>query len=124
MVAYAVALKHRLRWEPYTNYDDLARLVGHLDTMAGRATIDDAVKLHTKKPGPFKSFGQLLGLSFAESNPRKAVKNAGRPVGNLPLEILSYLGAFTDEMVNNGQLPIASQQALACKFLPIQGVLG
>ena len=73
------------------------------------------MKLHTKKPGAFKSFGQLLGLSFAASNPRKAVKNASRPVGNLPLEILSYLGAFTDEMVANGQLPIASQQTLACR---------
>lgn len=114
LVAFAVALKHRLRFEPYTNYEDLARLVGHLDTLAGAATAEDPSK-HTVKPGKLKSFGQLLGLSFATSNPRKAVKKAQRPIGNLPLEILSYLGAYTDELIANGQLPIASQQTLACR---------
>lgn len=35
--AFAVAMKHRLRFEPATSYVDLAPLVRHLDTMAGRA---------------------------------------------------------------------------------------
>lgn len=35
--AFAVALKHRQRFEPATMYLDLAPLVVHLDTMAGRA---------------------------------------------------------------------------------------
>lgn len=35
--AFAVAMKHRLRFEPATRYADLAPLVRHLDTMAGRA---------------------------------------------------------------------------------------
>lgn len=34
---YAMAVKHRLRFEPATQYVDLAPLVVHLDTMAGRA---------------------------------------------------------------------------------------
>lgn len=35
--AYASAMRHRLRFEPATKYVDLAPLVHHLDTMAGRA---------------------------------------------------------------------------------------
>lgn len=35
--AYAVSMKHRLRFEPAFQYVDLAPLVNHLDTMAGRA---------------------------------------------------------------------------------------
>lgn len=35
--AFAMAVKHRLRFEPATQYVDLAPLVVHLDTMAGRA---------------------------------------------------------------------------------------
>lgn len=115
LVAFAVSLKHRLRFEPYTNYDDLAHLVGHLDTFAGKATAADTEKLHTKKPGKLEAGGQYLGLSFTTSNPRKQIKNAVRPIGNLPLEILSYLAAFTDELVANGQLPVPMQQTLACE---------
>lgn len=35
--AYASAMRHRLRFEPAIKYVDLAPLVHHLDTMAGRA---------------------------------------------------------------------------------------
>lgn len=37
LIAFAVSLKHRLRFEPATEYLDLAPLVAHLDTMARRA---------------------------------------------------------------------------------------
>lgn len=38
--AFAVALKHRLRYEPATSYVDLANMVVNLDTMAGNADQD------------------------------------------------------------------------------------
>ncbi|KAK3370707.1 Bestrophin, RFP-TM, chloride channel-domain-containing protein [Podospora didyma] len=115
LTAFAVSLKHKLRFEPYTCYEDISSLVSHLDTFAQAATRDDidgATKTR-QAPGLIKSVGEYLGISFAASNPRKAIKKAGRPLGNLPLEILSYLAGFTDELVTNGQLPIAIHQTLA-----------
>jgi ion channel-forming bestrophin family protein len=115
IVAFSAALKHKLRFEPYTCYDDMQHLVAHLDTFARAATEDEPDKAHHtfRKPNFFKATGEYLGVSFAESNPRKALKKASRPLGNLPLEILSYLGGFTDELVQNGQLKIAMHQTMA-----------
>lgn len=115
IVAFAVALKHRLRFEPYTSYDDISGLVSHLDTFAQTATQNDHENTERaqKKRGIGKSVGEYLGVSFAESNPRKAMKRAGRPVGNLPLEILSYLGSYTDELALSGRLPVAMHQTIA-----------
>ncbi|KAI6372884.1 hypothetical protein MCOR25_003621 [Pyricularia grisea] len=113
LTAFAVALKHKLRFEPYTNYEDLSQMVGHLDTLAGEATKSDGGATATKSPNIFKRAGTMLGVPFFESNPRKQLKKATRPLGNLPLEILSYLAAYTDEIVANGQLPVPMQQTLA-----------
>jgi len=112
VTAFAVALKHKLRFEPYTGYDDMASLVGHLDTLAGAATQAEPEKLARRKTNPLKATGEYLGVSFAASNPRKAIKKAGRPLGNLPLEILNYLAAYTDDIVGNGQLPVPMTQTL------------
>lgn len=116
-----MALKHKLRFEPYTCYDDLQGLVGHLDTFAQHATHDTPERNLIWRPSKLKATGEYLGISFAASNPRKAIKKATRPLGNLPLEILSYLASFTDEIVENGQLKIPMQQTLACKSSPSLG---
>jgi predicted membrane chloride channel (bestrophin family) len=112
VVAFAVALKHKLRFEPYTCYEDISHLVAHLNTYAQAATRDDPENAHRsfKRHGFFKSVGEYLGVSFAESNPRKAIKRATRPLGNLPLEILSYIAAYTDELCLTGRLPVPMQQ--------------
>ena len=117
LVAFAVSLKHKLRWEPYTDYEDLAGLVGHLDLFAREATSaatadGSAGRRHHPRPGFFKATGQYLGISFAASNPRKALKKATKPLGNLPLEILMYLAAYTDELCENDQLVVPMQQTL------------
>lgn len=116
IVAFAVALKHKLRFEPYSGYEDLAGLVGHLETYAKSATTPDTV-LH-QKSGKIKSIGEYLGVSFAESNPRKLLKKSNKPLGNLPLEVLTYLASYIDETVDAKLLPIPMQQTLACKFPP------
>lgn len=113
LVAFAVALKHKLRHEPYTGYEDLVHLVGHLDTFAFHATAKEPERVHQPKPNIFKLLGGYLGISFAASNPRKTIKRANYPLGNLPLEILTYLACFTDEMVTNTQLVIPMHQTLA-----------
>ncbi|KAI0477911.1 Bestrophin, RFP-TM, chloride channel-domain-containing protein [Xylariaceae sp. FL0804] len=111
LVAFTVALKHKLRFEPYTHYDDLADLVAHLDTFARLAT--EETEARGRRNGVFKAVGENLGLSFAQSNPRKLMKRAQSPLGNLPLEILCYLTAYTDELAVNGQLPVGMQVTAA-----------
>lgn len=114
LVAYAVALKHKLRFEPYTHYEDLKDLVAHLDTLARSAT--ESGVFEPKEPNFFKSVGENLGINFATSNPRKVVKRAreeGVPLGNLPLEILCYLASYIDDNVEETMLPTPGLQAAA-----------
>ena len=109
ITAFAEALKHRLRFEPYTDYDDLSGLVSHLDTFAGSATAaqhadgnetanESSFSKHSKK-SKLKYAGEWLGLTFAESNPRKLIKRSTRQLGNLPLEILTYLSSYHDSLI-------------------------
>lgn len=117
VVAFAVSLKHKLRFEPYTYYDDIVDLVDHIETFAKAATKEHEAR---PKPGIFKAIGENLGLSFAASNPRKLMKKAQSPLGNLPLEILCYLTSYVDELALNGQLPVGMQQTAACKSAQVR----
>ncbi|KAL8727045.1 MAG: hypothetical protein Q9181_005851 [Wetmoreana brouardii] len=110
IVAFAVALKHRLRFEPYAQYDDLEHLVSHLSTFAGDAF--DANTAEFRPKTSWKRGGEYLGLTFAESNPRKAIKRSKKNLGNLPLEILTYISAWTEAVTRTGQLPNGVQQAM------------
>ncbi|KAI2470160.1 UPF0187-domain-containing protein [Annulohypoxylon bovei var. microspora] len=114
IVAFAVSVKHKLRFEPYTYYDDISELVDHIDTFAKAATQEHEMR---PKVGMFKAVGENLGLSFAASNPRKLMKKAQSPLGNLPLEILCYLTAYVDELATGGQLPVGMQQTAAYNCL-------
>jgi len=116
VVAYAIALKHKLRFQPYTGYDDISHLVAHLQTFAGQATKQDPSKSIIPRNNIFKEVGEYLGLSFASSNPRKALKKAEAPLGNLPLEILNYLGLYLDKLIAEGKLTVSIQQTIACKM--------
>ncbi len=100
ITAFAIALKHKLRFEPYTNYEDLQPLVSHLSTFAGEAY--DTKTSPPKEPSIQKVVGEYLGLTMAESNPRKLLKRANKNLGNLPLEILTYLSAYTESIIANG----------------------
>ncbi|CAM1505159.1 Fc.00g107960.m01.CDS01 [Cosmosporella sp. VM-42] len=113
VVAFAISLKHTLRFEPYTAYPDLEHLVGHLNTFAKEATAAEPEMCEPKKKNSFKEVGEYLGVSFAASNPRKALKKNSHILGNLPLEILNHLAITLDRMVANDQLPIPMTQTLA-----------
>lgn len=110
ITAFAVALKHKLRFEPYMHYDDLKHLVGHLDTYAKAADVPDS----HKKQNVFKTAGQFLGVPMAESNPRRVLKRARVPLGNLPLEILSHLSSYLKQIYDDGtfKVPIYQTQSL------------
>ena len=119
VVAFSVALKHSLRFEPFTAYPDLQHLVGHLDTLAKEATATAPESALPKQKGFFKEVGEYLGVSFAASNPRKALKKSRAPLGNMPLEILNHLAVTIDQMVRNEQLTIPMQQTLAYNNLTL-----
>lgn len=106
IVGFSMALKHKLRFEPYVHYDGLQQLVGHLDTFAKAADRPD----EPTKPNVFKTAGQFLGIPMAESNPRKALKKAKGPLGNLPLEILSHLSSYIKTIFDNGTFKIGIYQ--------------
>lgn len=110
ILAFAVSLKHKLRFEPFAHYPDIASLVGHLDTYAKAAHKEE--HLVTPKKTIWKRIGEYLGLTMASSNPRKELKRADKPLGNLPLEVLTYLNAYIEEVVNNGTLksPVVAGQ--------------
>jgi putative membrane protein len=113
ILAFTVSLKHKLRFEPYAYYPDIASLVGHLDTYAKAAhTAENEAK---PRKSIWKRAGEHLGVDFAVSNPRKAIKRAkmsNTPLGNLPLEILSYLGSYLEEITKNGTMasPVVAGQ--------------
>jgi len=113
--AFAVALKHRLRFEPYVHYSDLLSLVGHLDTFAQKASSAEACQ--RPHVNPLKAWGKFLGISFAMSNPRKTMKRSRKPLGNLPLEILSYISLYIDDIFTNGTLTIPIYQTQAANAI-------
>ncbi|KAI4173423.1 MAG: hypothetical protein LQ343_002956 [Gyalolechia ehrenbergii] len=115
IVAFAVALKHRLRFEPYAQYDDLEHLVSHLSTFAGEAFDPD-----TSVPQPKSSWkrgGEYLGLTVAQSNPRKMIKRSKRNLGNLPLEVLIYVSAYVESVIRSGQFTNGTEQAMVMNSL-------
>lgn len=110
--AFAVALKHRLRFEPAVDYPDLRNLVIHLDgTMADKANQEN---LKGRKPGIIKRVADNLGVTFAQSNPRKLIKKSTENLGNLPHEILNHLSAYVDCAINDDRtIPTICCQNLA-----------
>lgn len=116
IVAFAIALKHKLRFEPDIAYDDLGALVGHLDTFAKDAHDPHAI---SPKKSLWKSLGEYLSLSMAESDPRKYIKRSKKPLGHLPLEILNHLSAYIDQCMANGTLSFNVHQTQAVNGLAI-----
>jgi hypothetical protein len=87
--------------------------VAHLHTFAGEATKKDPSKSIIPRPSWFKEMGEYLGLALSASNPRKALKRAEAPLGNLPLEILTYIGLYLDKLIGEGKLTVSIQQTVA-----------
>lgn len=112
--AFAVALKHRLRFEPSTEYPDLAPLLCNVYTLASDA---DQAALRERKQSSWKSAGQHLGVSFAESNPRKIVKQAKDNLGNTPLEVLTYLSAYFENCYTDKTVVFGTHQVQATNLL-------
>ncbi|KXL45730.1 hypothetical protein M433DRAFT_536313 [Acidomyces richmondensis BFW] len=105
--AFAVSLKHRLRFEPSTEYPDLQPLISNIYTFAGQA---DQTALREPECSKWKLAGQALGFSFAESDPRKLIKGSKENLGNTPNEILTYIAAYVDNVFSNKTLTVGPLQ--------------
>ncbi|EUC30552.1 hypothetical protein COCCADRAFT_39232 [Bipolaris zeicola 26-R-13] len=105
--AYACSIKHRLRFEPGIDYPDLRDRVEFLDTFARAAEVDIPAPADKKK---LKAVGEYLGVTFAESNPRKRIKRSKKPLGNLSLEILNHISAYVHSLIENETLTIGLYQ--------------
>jgi putative membrane protein len=95
------------------HYDDLRNMVGHLDTYARAADQPDP----RSRPNVFKTAGQFLGVPMAESNPRKLLKQARLPLGNLPLEILSHLSSYMKHIYDNSTFKVSIYQTQSLNAL-------
>ncbi|EAT79027.1 hypothetical protein SNOG_13580 [Parastagonospora nodorum SN15] len=105
--AFACSVKHRLRFEPGIDYPDLRERVEFLDTFAKAADVD--IPPPSDK-GKAKAVGEYLGVTFAESNPRKRIKRSKKPLGNLSLEILNHLSCYVHSVIDNDTLKIGLYQ--------------
>lgn len=122
LLAFSVALKHSLRFEPAIAYQDLVGLVGHLDTFAKEA--HDPELLKPVRHSIWKSAGMYLGVTFAESNPRKLIKRAKKPLGHLPLEILNHLSAYIEHCEKEDLLKSALHQGQLSKLIHFPHLTG
>jgi putative membrane protein len=103
LAAFPVALKHRVKFEPYIDYDDMRGYIDYLDTYAREANVGVST---LPKPVPkLKRLGQILDLPVAIDNPRAQIKSATRPLGNLPQEMLIYLQSYMDGIIDAKQMP-------------------
>lgn len=115
IAGFAVALKHTLRFEPCGDQPDLQPYIAHLNTFV-QTNMHPPERRNTSL---HKSVGEYLGVSFAQSNPRKLLKKADQHQGNLPLEILSHLGLFLDSLVANKQLTLSIHQTIVYNHVNI-----
>ncbi|KAF1832689.1 UPF0187-domain-containing protein [Decorospora gaudefroyi] len=105
--AFACSVKHRLRFEPGIDYPDLRDRIEYLDTFARAADLEIPKPSEKKK---VKAVGEYLGVTFAESNPRKRIKRSKKPLGNLSLEILNHLSSYVHSIIDNETLKIGLYQ--------------
>lgn len=110
IVAFSVALKYRLRFEPAVDYPDLQHLIAPIGNTTMASKVVDQTKLKHKKISKMQQVGEYLGLTFALSNPRKLVKNSDENLGNLPHEILCHLSGYFEKAM-------ATKQIIGCHRL-------
>lgn len=116
--AFAVSLKHRLRFEPAADYPDLAPLIGNIRTLAHEA---DQSALRPKDPSAWKAASEYLDIPFGLSNPRKVMKQSKDNLGNIPLEVLTYLSSYIEESIQNGNFKVAAHHTQVMNALATFG---
>ena len=127
LLAYAVALKHHLREERGTYYDDLYPLVKHLPRQhqhwshEGRTPSPSSVGTGSLTPFSMPSSTTFIShQERLETIPSSLFKHDHRDLdcqgtlvqGNLPLEIANYLTNFAEVCQADGRLSISLYNAM------------
>ncbi|EGX51318.1 hypothetical protein AOL_s00054g388 [Orbilia oligospora ATCC 24927] len=119
LLAFCVALKHKLRHQPEYDYKDLQGLIVNIQSFAKQAHRDGDIPPRKALTTP-QRISAYLGITFFEKNPirrYKAYKKAGKNHGNLPLEIMTYLSSYLDSAVQGEQLKVPAYQSMAMTYL-------
>ena len=103
LLGFVVATKYRLRRQLDYEYPDLRPLIQNMSTLAKSAYLADGAPPR-KQYTPLRKVGQRLGVPGTQSDPLKPLRKGPKYYGNLPLEILTYLGAYMDIVISNGTL--------------------
>ena len=127
-MAYAVALKHHLREERGTYYDDLYPLVSHLPRHYTQYSSDGIPPSPTSRRGRSMSPFSMLSGSTLSPHPKDRSEDIHSSLfnhdrrdlacqgtliqGNLPLEISNYLTNFAEHVQADGRLSIALYNAM------------
>ncbi|KAK6347374.1 hypothetical protein TWF718_005213 [Orbilia javanica] len=119
LLAFCVALKHKLRHQPEYDYKDLQGLITHLQTFA-KDTHHNGGLPPRKILSTSQRISNYLGITFLEKSSThryKAYKRAGKLHGNLPLEIMTYISSYIDSSIGGGNMPISACQSVAMAYL-------
>ncbi|KAK6525175.1 hypothetical protein TWF694_005321 [Orbilia ellipsospora] len=117
LLAFCVALKHKLRHQPEYDYKDLKGLISHLQTFAKEAHSEIPRR---KALAAHQRISSYLGITFLEKSPThryKAWKKAGKHHGNLPLEIMTYLSSYVNDVIGAGCMPMPACQSMVMSYL-------
>jgi predicted membrane chloride channel (bestrophin family) len=117
ILAFCVAMKHKLRFEPEYDYKDMKSLIENLDTFAKSAHDPNAPP--AKSNATVKTWAAYLGIPGAEDNPMKAIKRSNKHHGHLPLEILNYLSSYLESVFQNETLKTSCMQTTATNALGV-----
>ena len=104
LLAFAIATKYRLRRQPSYDHPDLQPLIENLSTLA-KSHFQRNGTMPSPRRNKFLLALQSLGVSFARPIPRPLPSE----LGNLPLEILTYISAYLQSTIDAGACTIPLQ---------------
>lgn len=104
ILAFTIALKHKLRFEPLICYEDLTGLIGYLDTFLKEQNLLRANQNGNVPHDPRKKAHGAHGLQFPAFGAQKLIRESEKPLEQLPLEILNHISAYIDYVSKNGTL--------------------
>lgn len=103
-IGFAIATKYRLRRQWGYEYPDLMPYIQNLDTFAKSAYLNDG-PLHEERWSSIRRVAVDFGIPGARPDPCARTCKGTKYHGNLPIEILRFLSAYTDLLFSSGGMP-------------------
>jgi len=103
-IGFAIAVKYRLRRQWGYDYPDLMPYIQNLDTFAKTAYLNDG-PLREEHWSGVRRVAVDFGIPGARPDPCAGTCKGTKYHGNLPIEILKYLSAYTELLLSSGGMP-------------------